>query len=235
MGKPVLGAPQGACAVFGLWRVGGGQRGNAPGGCQGGEQSVGLQSSAESRYFCYRPLKALTMYQKILVPLDGSPTSDHGLRVALELANDQKEKARLVLLHVVDDFSMLVEMSAVANYQQMLDGLRRYGQELLTQAKNTAQALGIDADVVSREVTQQSIADVILEEARSVSCDLIVMGTHGRRGVRRMTMGSDAEQVVRSSLVPVLLVRHEDAKSASFLSKLQSEAGAYAKSGIPIQ
>ena len=41
------------------------------------------------------------MYQKILVPLDGSPTSDHGLRVALELANDQKEKARLVLLHVV--------------------------------------------------------------------------------------------------------------------------------------
>ncbi|MDH4479075.1 MAG: universal stress protein [Rhodoferax sp.] len=175
------------------------------------------------------------MYQKILVPLDGSPTSDHGLRVALELANDQKEKARLVLLHVVDDFSMLVEMSAVANYQQMLDGLRRYGQELLTQAKNTAQALGIDADVVSREVTQQSIADVILEEARSVSCDLIVMGTHGRRGVRRMTMGSDAEQVVRSSLVPVLLVRHEDAKSASFLSKLQSEAGAYAKSGIPIQ
>ena len=59
------------------------------------------------------------MYQKILVPLDGSPTSDHGLRVALELANDQKEKARLVLLHVVDDFSMLVEMSAVANYQQL--------------------------------------------------------------------------------------------------------------------
>ena len=175
------------------------------------------------------------MFQKILVPLDGSPTSDHGLRLALALANDQKEKARLILLHVVDDFSMLVEMSAVANYHEMLEGLRRYGQELLTQAKNTAQALGMEAEVVSREVTQQSIADVILEEARATACDLIVMGTHGRRGVRRLTMGSDAEQVVRSSPMPVMLVRHDDAKSASFLSKLQTEAGAYAKSSIPIQ
>jgi hypothetical protein len=48
-------------------------------------------------------------------------------------------------------------------------------------------------------------------------------------------MGSDAEQVVRNSPVPVMLVRHEDAKSASFLSKLQTEAGAYAKSSIPLQ
>lgn len=182
-----------------------------------------------------RPIKVLTMYQKILVPLDGSPTAEHGLRLAIDLAADQKEKARLTLLHVVDDFSMLVEMSAVLNYQEMLKGLRRYGEELLSRAKAVAQAQGVEADTIIREVTQARIADVILEEVKSASCDLIVMGTHGRRGVSRITMGSDAEQVVRMSPVPVLLVRHEDAKSADVLTKIQRTAGEFARSGAPIQ
>lgn len=175
------------------------------------------------------------MYQKILVPLDGSATAEHGLRIAIDLAADQKEKARLTLLHVVDDFSMLVEMSAVMNYQEMLKGLRRYGEELLAQAKVVAMAHGIEAETMMREVNQSRIADVILEEVQSAACDLIVMGTHGRRGVSRITMGSDAEQVVRMSPVPVLLVRHEDAMSVDVLAKLQRKTGEFARAAAPMQ
>lgn len=164
------------------------------------------------------------MYQRILVPLDGSATAERGLREAIALAADQKEKPRLALLHVVGDFSMLVEMSAAASYQEMLDGLRRYGQDVLAKAKTAAAGAGIEADSTLRELTQGRVADVIVDEARSASCDLIVMGMHGRRGFSRVAMGSDAEQVVRTSPVPVLLVRQEEAKSPASLPKPRLDA-----------
>jgi nucleotide-binding universal stress UspA family protein len=56
---------------------------------------------------------------------------------------------------------------------------------------------------------QGRVADVVVEEAAKSGCDLIVMGTHGRRGFSRLALGSDADLVVRSSPVPVLLVRNE--------------------------
>lgn len=55
------------------------------------------------------------------------------------------------------------------------------------------------------------MADAILDEAKAAECDLILMGTHGRRGFSHMVMGSDAERVVREARIPVLLVRHPDA------------------------
>ena len=89
----------------------------------------------------------------------------------------------------------------------------------LANAKTAAAGAGIEADSTLREVTQGRVADVIVDEARSASCDLIVMGTHGRRGFSRAAMGSDAEQVVCTSPVPVLLVRQEEAKSPASLPK----------------
>lgn len=62
-----------------------------------------------------------------------------------------------------------------------------------------------------REVTQGRVADIVIEEAAKTACDLIVMGTHGRRCFSRLALGSDAERVVRGSAVPVLLVRREAA------------------------
>lgn len=148
------------------------------------------------------------MYKTILVPIDGSATSERGLREAIDLAVPLK--ARLTLLHVVDDFAMLVEMSSAANYQEMLDGLRDYGQKVLEKAQQAAAESGVQADTDLREVTQARTSEIIVEEAKKRSCDLIVMGTHGRRGFSRLTMGSNAEGVVRSSPVPVLLVRQEE-------------------------
>lgn len=148
------------------------------------------------------------MYQRILVPLDGSATSERGLREAIKMASGQQ--ATLFFLHVVDDFRMLVEMTSVRSYDEMLKGLRHYGLDILAKARRAAEEAGVHRESLLREVTNERVAQVIVDQAVQHGCDLIVMGTHGRRGFNRIAMGSEAEQVARTSTVPVLLVRQEE-------------------------
>jgi nucleotide-binding universal stress UspA family protein len=145
------------------------------------------------------------MFQHILGPIDGSDTAAQGLREAIRLAADQK--ARLRLLYVIDDFPMLVELATVESFDASLQKLRNYGEKLLADAKRLAGQSGVEAEPVLREVTQGRIAETVVDEATISRCDLVVMGTHGRRGLSRMALGSDADLVVRTSPVPVLLVR----------------------------
>ncbi|MCA6216383.1 universal stress protein [Ideonella sp. B7] len=149
------------------------------------------------------------MYKKILVPVDGSPTAECGLNEAIKLAAGSS--TALHLLYVVDQYPMLVDFAAAASYEEVQEDLRRYGKEVLAKALETAKAAGVSADSVEREVIGGRVADVVVEEAGKAGCDLIVMGTHGRRGLSRLTLGSDAELVVRHAPVPVLLVRHAEA------------------------
>ena len=144
------------------------------------------------------------MYKRILVPLDGSDTAQLGLAEAIGIA--QPLKARLLLLQVVDDLAWLVEMSAVANSAQLHREVRRYADEVLAKAKAAA-AKDVEAETIVRETVGGRPADAIVDEARKQGCDLIVMGTHGRKGLSRMVLGSDAMAVVQASPVPVLLVR----------------------------
>jgi nucleotide-binding universal stress UspA family protein len=148
------------------------------------------------------------MYQRILVPLDGSATAERGMREAIKLAAGQQ--ATLFFLHVVDDFRMLVEMTSVRSYDEMLKGLRQYGLEILAKARHAAELAGVHRESLLREVTNERVAQVIVDQAKQHGCDLIVMGTHGRRGFNRIAMGSEAEQVAPTSTVPVLLVRQEE-------------------------
>jgi nucleotide-binding universal stress UspA family protein len=145
------------------------------------------------------------MYQRILVPLDTSSTSQCGLREAIRLAADQK--ARLLLLHVVDDFTTLVEVPSAQVYDELIRKLRQTGLDALAKARHQAEEASVHTETLLREVTGKRVAEVIVEQCRQHACDLVVMGTHGRRGLGRLTMGSDAEEVVRTSTVPVLLVR----------------------------
>lgn len=145
------------------------------------------------------------MYQRILVPLDGSSTAERGMREAIRLASHTK--GLLLFLHVLDDYTTLVEMSSTAMYDEMLKDLRRFGLDVLANAKRSAEEASVHAETLLREVAGKRVADVIVEQAGQHACDLIVMGTHGRRGISRLTLGSDAELVVRCSPVPVLLVR----------------------------
>jgi nucleotide-binding universal stress UspA family protein len=150
------------------------------------------------------------MYQRILVPVDGSATSERGLREALKLASGQS--TRLLFLHVVDDYTTLSEMTSAAGYEEMLKRLRQYGLDVLSKAKHEAELASIHCETLLREVTGKRVSDVIVEQAAQHGCDAIVMGTHGRRGFTRLTLGSAAEGVARVSPVPVLLVRMDEPK-----------------------
>lgn len=145
------------------------------------------------------------MYSRILVPIDGSPTSQRGLTEALALA--KRLDAAVVLLHVVDAYPMMIEMATSTTWDRISEGLRQMGRTTLEAAHAAATKQGVPCESVLEDVAAARVADVIVEQAKSRRCELIVMGTHGRRGAGRALLGSDAELVLRLSPVPVLLVR----------------------------
>lgn len=144
------------------------------------------------------------MYRKILVPIDSSPTAALGLREAIRLAKDQNAALRVV--HVVDKMAIIGVAEAGMNPRPVLAKLARSGRAVLDAARRSAKKLGVEADTVLREPLTKRVADEVLSEAKKWRADLIVMGTHGRRGLRRLVLGSDAEQIVRLANVPVLLL-----------------------------
>lgn len=150
------------------------------------------------------------MYQRILVPIDGSPTSVQGLAEAIRLA--QLTGGQLRLLHMVDALSLTITMGAYGAFSSdPYEGLQKEGQKILGDGRQQALDAGVAADVVLQEGGRNRLADLVLEQVKAWPADLVVLGTHGRRGMGRMLLGSDAEQVVRNCPVPVLLVRGSDA------------------------
>ena len=146
------------------------------------------------------------MYQKILVPVDGSDTSNRGLDEAMRLARLTGAKLRLV--HVIDELSLMIGMESFAALSaDTVRLLREGGQQILADACERAAAAGMQAETVLVDTFTTGVCDEILRQCDEWGADLIVLGTHGRRGVRRLFMGSDAEQIVRLAAVPVLLVR----------------------------
>ena len=145
-------------------------------------------------------------YLKILVPVDGSATSKAGLREAISLAKGQG--AQLQLVNVADQhyIAMMGLESSVA-MGDMLEATKRSGRAILRNAEAVAKKAGVRASGVLLETLTGPAADPIVRQAKKWGADLIVLGTHGRRGVRRLLMGSDAEQIVRNAPVPVMLVR----------------------------
>jgi len=156
-------------------------------------------------------MQSMSIYKKILVPVDGSEPSELGLQHAILLAKDQK--AALRLLHVVHDYLVTQGRHGMAVSGQLLNELRERGQAVLKESASRARAQGVDADIQCLEAPLGPVGAVIAEHATEWSADLIVIGTHGRRGSRRLVMGSDAEYVVRTATVPVLLVREIKASS----------------------
>lgn len=148
------------------------------------------------------------MYQRILVPIDGSPTAARGLAEAIKLG--RLTGAQLRLIHVVDELSFALSASqGMTLTGDMLGMLREAGAEILAQGAASVKAAGLAVDTTLKDSFAGRVSDLVVEEAGVWPADLIVLGTHGRRGVGRLFMGSDAETIVRSATVPVLLVRAE--------------------------
>ena len=146
------------------------------------------------------------MFRKILVPVDGSQTSARGLKTAIRMARNRH--ATLCLLHIVDERPLTQGYEGSVDYfDRLMQSLRVGGRRILARAAAAASRHGIRVQTVLVENMIRPVADLIVKEARRRRADLIVLGTHGRRGISRLVMGSDAEGVVRTASIPVLLVR----------------------------
>jgi len=146
------------------------------------------------------------MYSRILVAVDESDTSRHALQQAIELA--KKLSATLRMVHVLD-MSWLPIGPEVAIDTGALSAARRgVGEKIIAASRDTAKAAGFEAEAVliETETPMQQVAETIVKEAARWGADLVVMGTHGRRGFQHLMLGSVAEQTVRRSSGPVLLI-----------------------------
>lgn len=145
------------------------------------------------------------MFKRILVPVDGSETSNKALATALQLAREGNGSVRLV-----HSFDELVYLTGFEYSSNILDVAREYAQKVLNDGLAGAKAAQVPADTRLCDQSGRRLGELVAEEARAWPADLIVVGTHGRRGIGRVLLGSGAEQVIRLAPVPVLSVRGED-------------------------
>ena len=150
------------------------------------------------------------MYKRILVPIDGSRTAAAGLREAIRLASGVSG-ATIRLLHVMDPLPAMQGMEVMIT-DQLIESMEGFGKKVLKNAKSLVQRHRIGVDTVFERQATGRTSQAIVRQAGKWRADIIVMGTHGRRGVSRVVMGSDAEAVVRSAPAPVLLVRSGDSR-----------------------
>ncbi|GIW29358.1 MAG: universal stress protein [Meiothermus ruber] len=142
------------------------------------------------------------MYKRILMPTDGSNCSQVAIREGLELAKNMG--ARVTFLYVVENISssLWISPESVPYGLELLEDLKRVGNEALSKASELAQAAGVEAET---KLVEARPVEAILNEAKNH--DLIVMGTHGRSGLDRFMLGSVTEAVLHRSDRPVLVLR----------------------------
>jgi nucleotide-binding universal stress UspA family protein len=153
-------------------------------------------------------METASMYSKILVPIDGSPTATRGLQEAVRLAGELGGHIRLV--HIINEWIIGSPEGAAVNIGLVVDELRASGRAALHAAEEIVRDAGVSSDSVLLEEIGNQAGPAIVRQAMEWPAGLIVCGTHGRRGLRRIVMGSDAEYIVRRASVPVLLVRDDD-------------------------
>jgi len=145
------------------------------------------------------------MYKHILVAVDGSDTSNLALQEAIKLVKGRQAQLRIV--HVVEEVTLNIDAEyAMGEYQE---AMRKTGEAVLRKAEAVARESGVKAEtkLLEIETLGHRITDMVVEEAQSWPADVIVLGTHGRRGFNHLLMGSVAEGIVRISPKPVLLIR----------------------------
>jgi nucleotide-binding universal stress UspA family protein len=145
------------------------------------------------------------MYPRILVAVDGSRTSERSLREAITLAKEGQSRLRIV--HALD--LVVGAVDSPYDFSDYESSLRKAGKKILDRAVARAEGAGIDAEAKLLEVQQSGdrIADEIVRDARKWRASLIVIGTHGRRGLSHALLGSVAEAVIRIAPTTVLLIR----------------------------
>jgi nucleotide-binding universal stress UspA family protein len=147
------------------------------------------------------------MYQSILVPTDGSPLSAKAVQCALELA--ELSGAQIVFLNVVPRYPMSYFEGGITASMTEVGKIEKQWSEkaqgLVDQLKAKAEARGLKA----KGLTMRSdlVAESVIACAKKNKCDLIVMASHGRKGIKRLLLGSETTHVLTHSPLPVLVLR----------------------------
>ncbi len=145
------------------------------------------------------------MFKRILVPVDGSATSSKALTKALQLARELGSNVRL--LHAIDE---LVYVNTYNYSPALMEEVREGAAKVLTDALEVAKSAGVAADTQLVDQPAQRLGATVTKVATDWGADLIVLGTHGRRGFSRLVMGSGADQIIREAKVPVLTIRSDE-------------------------
>jgi nucleotide-binding universal stress UspA family protein len=151
-------------------------------------------------------MRTMNPFQRILVPVDGSETSKKALEAAIQLARAMDGQIRV--MHAID------EMMYVSGYEytaDLLGAARTWAREALDEAMATVKAAGVACDSLLVDELGPRLGESVAQAARDWKADLIVVGTHGRRGFNRLVLGSGAEQIIRLAPAPVMVIRPADA------------------------
>lgn len=150
------------------------------------------------------------MYKHIFVAVDDSDTSNQALHEAIKLAKVHKAKLRIV--HVADE-SFIDYAGTGIDYHDYEASVREFGQKVLSEKEKIARRSNIefDSQLVELKTLQGRVEQKIVEAAEAWPADLLVLGTHGRRGFNHLLLGSVAEGVARIAPIPVLLIRGKPA------------------------
>ena len=145
------------------------------------------------------------MYKRILVPVDGSSPANCGVDEAGRLAKITGGQLRI--LHVIDQAPLLGLDWSMGLSLENLRLMREGGLAILYAAASRVQDTGLQVSTVLATNVSLRLADQVLDQAEDWQADLIVLGTHGRRGVPRKLLGSDADEIIRLANIPLLFVR----------------------------
>ncbi len=148
------------------------------------------------------------MYKKIFVAIDDSPTSQKALQEAINLA--KSSSAALCIAHAADESLLAQHGMGLGSYidiERTKQAIQDSSNVLLDEATKLAAAAGISAVKLLLEASDKRVAELIAEGATTWGADLIVVGTHGRRGFARLLVGSVAENLTRLASCSLLMVR----------------------------
>ncbi len=144
------------------------------------------------------------MFKRILVPTDGSSVTAKAVDIALSLAKAQDAKLYTISVKEPFPYSAISEMQPVPP-QEFFDAQERIAATRVKSVVDTAQQAGLGCDAHTVEAVHPW--EAILDHAKNEAIDLIVMASHGRRGVAALLLGSETQRVLTHSTVPVLIVK----------------------------
>ena len=148
------------------------------------------------------------MFKHILLPTDGSQLSERAVQRGIKFA--QAIGARVTSVHVIPEFRMMADDSFVL--PTSADLKRRYDKQAKARADKMLETIGKRATVVGVKYEGVSVMgdvayEAIIATAKKRKCDLIMMASHGRRGLAGLLLGSETAKVLTHSKIPVLVVR----------------------------